>query len=131
MSDAIRLTIPRTKPFYGVARLVVAGLAARLDVSYDHLEDLQVALESLLANDAYGAGPEVTVELIVGAGAVEMRIGPLDGRRLRPDLEREAEDRNGVGLRRLLATVVEGVELEQRDGHEWVRLEKRVPGVGT
>jgi anti-sigma regulatory factor (Ser/Thr protein kinase) len=130
VSDAIRVTIPRTKPFYGVVRLVVGGLAARLDVSYEDLDDLQLALESLLANDAYAAGPDVTVELVVVPGAVEMRVGPLNGRRLRPELEREREEQDGVGLRRLLGTVVERVELEQRDGGEWVRLEKHVPGVG-
>ncbi len=52
MSEAIRLTIPRTRPYYGVARLVVGGLAARLDLSFEYLEDLHVALESIVGNDA-------------------------------------------------------------------------------
>ena len=44
-----RSRIPHTKPpYHGVARLVVGGLAARLDLSYEDLEDLQLALESVL-----------------------------------------------------------------------------------
>ena len=131
MSDAIKLTIPYTKPYSGVARLVVGGLAARLDLSYEYLEDIQLALDSLLGNAAYAAGREVTVELVVGDGAMELHVGPLDGARVRPDLEREVGEEEGVGLGRLLGTVVEGVRLEQRDGTDWLRLEKRVPGIGA
>ena len=127
MTDAIRLTIPHTKPYYGVARLVVGGLAARLDLSYDFLEDIQLALENLLDNDAYAAGPHVTVELIARPEAMEIAVGPLDGARVRRDLEGETAN-EGVGLRRLLAAVVQRVELERRDGDEWLRLEKDVAG---
>ena len=127
MIDAIRLTVPYGKPYQGVARLVVGGLGARLDFSYESLEDLQLALESVLTNEAYAAASDVTVELRVAPRAVEMLVGPLDARRLRPDLEHETDPREGVGLRRLLTTVVEGFELTQRDGGEWLRFEKRLP----
>ena len=127
MTDAIRVTVPHAKPYHGVVRLVVGGLAARVDLSYEHLEDLQLALDSLLGNDAYAAGRDVTVEVSVAPDAVEMRVGPLAGAELRPDLERAGDEQGVLGLRRLLATVVSAVELEQRDGAEWVRLEKRIP----
>ena len=126
MTDAVTLTIPRGRPFYGVARLVVGGLAIRLDLSYEHLEDLQLAVESVLSNDAYAAGDDVTVELSVRDSLLEVFVGPVDGGSLRSDLEREDE---GIGLRRLLSAVVEDVSVEQRNGSEWVRLEKRIgPG---
>ncbi|MDQ3890588.1 MAG: hypothetical protein M3312_08570 [Actinomycetota bacterium] len=130
MTDSVRLTIPRARPYYAVARLVVGGLAARLDLSYDYLEDMQVALESL---DAYVAGREMTVELVVEPEGVDMLVGPLERARLRPELEREdAPEREGVGegvtLRRLLAAVVETVEIEERVGGEWLRLRKRARG---
>jgi anti-sigma regulatory factor (Ser/Thr protein kinase) len=127
VTDAITLTIPRDRPFYGVARLVVGGLAARLQLSYEHLEDLQVALESVLGNDAYAVGDDVTVELAVGPEVVRMLVGPVTGAELRADLEREG-DAGGIGLSRLLRTVVEAVDVQQRDGGEWLLLEKRVPG---
>ena len=63
MSDAVTLTVPHARSYYGVVRLVVGGLAARLDLSYDALDDVQVALDTLLATEAYAAGPDVTVEI--------------------------------------------------------------------
>jgi hypothetical protein len=124
-ADAITLSIPHAKPYHGVARLVVGGLAARLDLSYEHLEDLQLALESVLERDGYVAGQEVSVRLVVGEGSVIMTIGPLDPSELRADLERDSDD--GISLSRLLSTLVEEVTLEDVDGGHWLRLEKRVP----
>ena len=131
MSDSVRLTIPRTRPYYGVARLVVGGVAARLDLSYEYLEDVQVALDSVIGNDAYAIGHSVTLELVLDSGAMELVVGPLDDARLGPDLEREETEDGEIGLRRLLGTVVEGAELEQRDGAAWLRLRKPLPGPAT
>ena len=123
-ADAISLSIPHSEPFHGVARLVVGGLAARLDLSYEDLEDLQLALVSVLERDGYAAGPEITVRLVVGEGTVGIAIGPLDAAALSADLERQSEE--GVPMRRLLETLVEEVSLEERDGAHWLRLDKRV-----
>lgn len=123
-ADAISLSIPHAEPFHGVARLVVGGLAARLDLSYEDLEDLQLALVSVLERDGYAAGPEVTVRLLVGADIVGIAIGPLDAAELSADLERRPEE--GVPMRRLLETLVHEVSLEEREGGHWLRLEKRV-----
>ena len=123
-ADAISLSIPHAEPFHGVARLVVGGLAARLDLSYEHLEDLQLALVSVLERDGYAAGPEVTVRLLVAGDTVGLAIGPLEAAELRADLERETGE--GVSLRRLLETLVQEVALEQREDGHWLRLEKRV-----
>jgi hypothetical protein len=122
--DAIRLRIPHTRPYHGVARLVVGGLAARLDFSYEHLEDLQLALASVLENEGYRVADEVTVELTLEDDGVLLAMGPLAGGRLRADLESDVPE--GIGLGRLLDTVAEHVEVEERDGDEWLRLEKRV-----
>ncbi len=79
VTDTVRLTIPRDERYHGVARLVVGGLAARLAFSYEHLEDINVALDSLLANEAYAAGAQLTIELRVRDEGVELRVRP--GRR--------------------------------------------------
>jgi hypothetical protein len=123
-ADAISLSIPHSEPFHGVARLVVGGLAARLDLSYEDLEDLQLALVSVLERDGYAAGPEITVRLLVGEGTVGIAIGPLDAAELAADLERQSE--HGVPMRRLLDTLVEEISVEERDGGHWLRLEKHV-----
>lgn len=123
-ADAISLSIPHSEPFHGVARLVVGGLAARLDLSYEDLEDLQLALVSVLERDGYVAGTEITVRLLVGEGTVGIAIGPLDAAELAADLERQSE--HGVPMRRLLDTLVEEISVEERDGGHWLRLEKHV-----
>jgi anti-sigma regulatory factor (Ser/Thr protein kinase) len=120
----IKLRIPHEKPYHGIARLVVGGLAARLDLSYEHLDDLQLALGSVLENDEYSAGSEVTVELHVRDEGVAIVIGPLRARELRADLDRNGD---AVSLGRLLSTVVESVEVEQRPDGGWLHFEKRVP----
>ena len=123
----IRLKIPHEKPYHGIARLVVGGVAARLDLSYEHLDDLQLALGTVLENEGYSQSAEVTVELRVREGGVEMAIGPLHATEVRTDLEKNGE---AVSLRRLLSTVVERVELEQRADGGWLHLEKRIPLAG-
>ncbi|HWM14542.1 MAG TPA: hypothetical protein VNO56_08680 [Gaiellaceae bacterium] len=127
-ADAISLSIPHSEPFHGVARLVVGGLAARLDLSYEDLEDLQLALVSVLERDGYAAGPEITVRLLVGEGTVGIAIGPLDAAELEADLERQPEE--GVPMRRLLETLVQQISVEEKDGGHWLRLEKRVALAG-
>jgi hypothetical protein len=122
-ADAITLSIPHEQPYYGVARLVVGGLAARLDLSYEQLEDLQLALASVLERDGYRAGDDVTIRLLVESGRVRLEIGPLDAR-VEDDLEREQD---GVFLGRLLETLVEEVSVGKTDGGRFLRLEKRVP----
>jgi hypothetical protein len=124
-ADSITLSIPHEKPFHGVARLVVGGLAARLDLTYEHLEDLQLALASVLERDGYVVGKEVTVRLEVGASSIGMAIGPLDANELRADLERGPEE--GVPLSRLLGTLVDEMALEEGEGGHWLRLDKHVP----
>ena len=124
MTTAIRLSIPHEPPYHGVARLVVGGLAARLNVSYEQLEDLQLALASVLEEGRYVSNSQVSVELDVADDALSMIVGPLDGGRLQADLDDDSDER--IGLGRLLGTLVETVRVEGRDDGDWLRLEKRV-----
>jgi hypothetical protein len=124
-ADSITLSIPHSKEYHAVARLVVGGLAARLELTYEHLEDLQLALESVLERGDYVRGDVVVVRLHVRADSVVLEVGPVHPAELRPDLELVAGE--GISLARLLSTLVEEVELiEDDDGHR-LRLEKRVP----
>ncbi len=121
MSDRIVVTIPRERPFHGVAHLVLGGLAARLNLTVESLEDLQLALDELLEQDDGGA--DVTVELTIGDGSIEAEVGPFDAARLRSAM---APGDDGLGLRRVLATVVDDAELLERDGGRWVRIVKSI-----
>jgi hypothetical protein len=119
--DVITLQLPRERPFFGVAQLVVGGLAVRLELSFEQLEDLQVALGELL--EQRETEREITVSLQVQGDTIHTAVGPFD-ESLERELARDSGD--AVGLRRVLETVVDGVEVTDRDGQPWVELTKAV-----
>jgi len=121
--DTIILTLPPERDFQRVAHLVLGGLAVRLNLTLEALEDLQLALDGLL--DSGSAEQEVTLELSVVDGAIEASVGPFRARSVEHALEAESD---GVGLRRVLDTVVDRVEVSEREGGDWVRLTKRIEG---
>ena len=125
MSDEVTLELPRERAFYGVAHLVVGGLAVRFDLTFEHLEDLQLALAELLERQE--GDDVVTVTVRVHDDVVEATIGPFDAQFL-AELQHDSRG-DGVGLRRLLDTVVDRVEVTERDGAPWVELVKRLERV--
>jgi len=127
VTQAIELRIPNERPFHGVARLVVGGLAARHNLSYEALEDLQLALATILEGDEYSTGDEICVELEVTEEAIAMAIGPVNGDSVRADLQNSAE--GDLGLGRLLGTLVEDAGVEAREDGDWLCLSKRVRGI--
>lgn len=121
MSDEITLTIPREREFLSVAHLVLGGVGVRLNLTYEILEDLQLALDAILERDREPG--DVTIALRVDMNTIEAEVGPLrDG--VRTELAREGGEE--VGLRRILDTLVDSVEVQTRDGAAWVKLRKTV-----
>jgi len=119
MTDEITLVVPAQEDFRAVVHLVVGGLAVRLDLTIDALEDLQVALGALLVRrDDAG---DVSVRLRIEDQAIHTTVGPLP-LALLDDLEREGSE---LGLRRVLETVCESFEIEERNGEAWVELSKQ------
>jgi hypothetical protein len=119
--DQITLTIPRDRALYPVAHLVLGGLGIRLNLTIESLEDLQIALDALLerSRDA----DSITIALAVRDGQIEAVVGPMrDG----VAAELEAAQGEDVGLRRILDTLVDEVELTVRDEGDWVKLAKKV-----
>lgn len=120
--DEITLTIPRDRALYSVAHLVLGGLGIRLNLTIEHLEDLQLAVDAVLER-AREEEEHVTITVRVHEGELETAIGPLrDGVRA----ELDATDSGDVGLRRILDTLVDKVELTPGEGGDWVRLTKSV-----
>ena len=123
MTDEITLTIPRDRALYSVAHLVLGGLGIRLNLTIEHLEDLQLAVDAVL--ERVRAVEHVTIRVGVGEGVIETAIGPMrDG--VRAELEATEHEDEDVGLRRILAALVDEVELTQTDGEDWVKLTKAV-----
>jgi hypothetical protein len=125
--EVVSLTLPHEARFLHVARIVIGGLAARLELSYENLVDLQLAVETLIAPERYRVSEAVTVEISVSVAdrEVEILVGPLDGDRVVRDLE-EASEAVELPLNVVLAAVVDTIQVEERDEAEWVRLAKRV-----
>jgi hypothetical protein len=118
VADEITLTLPREPDFHRVAHLVLGGLAVRLDLTIENLEDLELALDAILdATDP--SGGDITVRMCLREGALETTVGPLTSRVLD---QIEAEPTGDLGLRRVLDSTVEDVHV---DG-DWVRLTKKV-----
>ena len=123
MPDEITLTLPRAPEFQRVAHLVLGGLAARLNLTVESLEDLQLALDAVLDGMNPNAG-ELTVQMSLRDGELVTTIGPLLPALL-DEIEREADGLD-LGVRRVLDSTVDDVHV---DG-EWVRLTKKVATVG-
>jgi hypothetical protein len=122
MNDEITLVVPAQEDFRPIVHLVVGGLAVRLDLTMDALEDLQVALDALLARrDDAG---DVNVRVAFDEKTMSATVGPLPPALL-DDFERDGND---LGLRRVLETVCETVEVEERGSDAWVVLTKQTGG---
>jgi len=118
VTDEITLVVPAQEDFRHIAHLVLGGLGARLDLTYEDLDDLQTALDALLVcRDDDG-----DIEVVVGVAdtAIRSSVGPFEEAQL-DELE---SDSSGLGLRRVLETVADGFEVERRDGKAWVVLTK-------
>ena len=119
MNDEITLTMPRERPFYGVAHLVLGGVAARADLTVEHLEEFELALDGLL--DRADPADEVTLELRIGEGRLAAILGPFES-----DLGAELASEPGeqLSLRRLLDAVVDAYDVARRDDGTWIELRK-------
>jgi anti-sigma regulatory factor (Ser/Thr protein kinase) len=123
VTDVVTLQLPRDRDFFGVAHLVLGGLGARFDLTYDVLDDMTTALDELL--ERREAIDDVTLEVRIGDNEIATTVGPFGGRVVD---ELHASDA-GLGLRRVLETVVDKVSISERDGGHWVELRKHIEAV--
>ena len=124
-TDEIQLTLPADDAFQRVAHLVLGGLASRHDLTVETLEDLTLALDTLL--ERYGDGiDEVTVRVNMEDGSVRMEVGPFGDFDVRNDVERESDD--ALDVHRILAAVCDDFSVDDGPGGQRVSLTKRVDG---
>jgi anti-sigma regulatory factor (Ser/Thr protein kinase) len=125
--ERIDLEAPLSGDFHAVVRLIIGGIAERVDFAFEEIDDLQLAVERLLAEA--GTVGSVQLSFEVGANGIRTRVGPLSEHKVAEAL-RDGDALPGeLTLRRILQTVVDsfGVD-ESEDGRIVVRLEK-VKGV--
>jgi serine/threonine-protein kinase RsbW len=93
--DEIVLTLPAAPEFVRIARLTSAGLATRIGMGYDEVEDLRIAVGeacSLLIGPGTRPGT-LTLTFAIGAGTVGVDIvGALDGAPPAADPDTELSD---------------------------------------
>ena len=121
--DEIALTLPADEAFHSVAHLVLGGLAVRLDLTVEALEELALAVETLLQRSEDTYAEEISVRVRIGDEALQTIVGPfLD------DLRSELEGDSGAALdlKRILRAVCDRVEISEDGGGQWVELTKRV-----
>ena len=110
-AERIDLDSPLAGDFQAVVRLIIGGIAERVDFAFEEIDDLQLAVERLLAE----AGQEGSVHLSFEVAEDTIR-----------DALRDATNPPGqLTLKRILQTVVDSFGVEPADdGRVVVRLEK-------
>jgi hypothetical protein len=125
MTGDIRLTIPGERDYFGVAHLVLGGLASRHQLTIESFEDLLLALDGLLERSE--GEPAVTLSVRVDGEEIHAELGPFAAGSVRAELERQTD--GGIDLRRLLETVVDDFSVRDADDGDWVQLTKTVRAV--
>ncbi len=117
--ERVALTVPGELRYVGVVRLFVGGVAARVGLGFEAMDDLQLALESVVRR----AVPcrEITLETCIDGDALSVLVGPFERDLLRPD----TSDGRALELERLLSALVTGAESISGDDGYRLRLDMR------
>jgi hypothetical protein len=123
LHERIDLETPLSGDFQAVVRLIIGGIAERVDFAFEEIDDLQLAVERLLAEA--GRIGSVHLSFEVGESSIRTHVGPLSEYAI-ADALRDGEVQPGhLTLRRILETGVDSFGVEQSaDGRVVVRLEK-------
>lgn len=113
VADRIVLTLPRDERLHGVATLVLGGIGSRFELAYEKVDDLQLAVLSVMAASDRD---RITIEVDVDDERVDVSVGPLP--------EQSASDR---ALRTVVDRLVDSVESSERENdagepEEWITL---------
>ena len=122
-AERIDLEAPLSGDFQAVVRLIVGGIAERVDFAFEEIDDLQLAVERLLAEA--GTTGTVCLSFEVGENRIRTRIGPLSETKVAEALKDGELVPGQLTLRRILQTVVDSFGVDRADdGGIVVRLEK-------
>jgi anti-sigma regulatory factor (Ser/Thr protein kinase) len=121
--ERIDLEAPLSGDFQAVVRLIVGGIAERVDFAFEEIDDLQLAVERLLAEAGTAGTVRLTFE--VGEDRIRTRIGPLNQTKVAEALQDGEMVPGQLTLRRILETVVDSFGVDAGEGSGIVvRLEK-------
>jgi hypothetical protein len=123
-TERIDLTAPLSGDFQAVVRLIIGGIAERVDFAFEEIDDLQLAVERLLAETCTVDTVELSFE--VGQRNIRTRVAPLSAHKVSQALENGERPPGELTLRRVLQTVVDSFDVvaQAEDSHVSVLLEK-------
>jgi serine/threonine-protein kinase RsbW len=131
VADTVELEVPADPAYLAVLRTATAGLAARLDLTIDEIEDLRIAVDEACAlvlgpQPLDGSTDRHAVEARPAAGLAGE--GAATGQQVRPVL-RARYELDGTGMR----VEVSGPArtLPGRESFAWAVLEALVSGLDT
>jgi hypothetical protein len=107
MSTSVQLELPSQPRFSAVGRLVAGGLASRLELPVDRIEDLQLAVEALLCRAATD-GP-VIMRMSEREPGLDVTLGPF-----------APAPAERASVERMLRALVDEVLVQDADEGEWV-----------
>jgi len=117
--DTVTLTLPRKPGYLPLLHLVLGGIALRKDLSFDDLDDVQLAVDSLLAEDT-GTSGDIEVKVSLKEDGLLIRIGVLSDSVLRESLRGEGPasqpDRRHLDICMLLRGLCEDFTVVELDG---------------
>ena len=123
MAERVEVEAPLDFAYQGVIRLIAGGVAEQASFGFEAMDDLQLAIERLLAET--GGDGRVSISFEISDGGIRTRIGPLREQRLAEALQEPDGDTGTLSLRRILSTVVDSFGVEEAgDGQIVVRMEK-------
>ena len=113
--DRVLLSVPADPAYRAALRMLLGGLGSQSRLSYEQVNELQLAVEALLAHRTV-AGDSLMIEADLDAHTVELTVGPF-----------VPED--DPGGRRVLERLVRKAQMVLLDdGGEWVELATGEPG---
>jgi hypothetical protein len=105
----IELSIPAGRQFHPTGRLVAGGLASRVGLDVDRMDDLRLAVESVLLQRP--AAETLLLTMTESASDIHLRIGPF------------APTAPGrPGLERVLATLVDDSSAQRTEHGDWIAI---------
>jgi hypothetical protein len=107
--DRVVVEFPAIAGYRGVGRLVLGGLSARFDLPVDRVDDLLLAMESLIMQEL--AADAVTMEATAAPEGLRARVGPFRSSQV-----------DDAAVARVLSQLVDEVSEQTEPDGFWVEL---------
>ncbi|HZJ02115.1 MAG TPA: hypothetical protein VFE20_00300 [Thermoleophilia bacterium] len=85
-ADKVTLSIPRDDAFVPILHMLLGGIGLRRNLSFDSLDDLQLAVDSILSSDQNGSGEELLMTVLLEPDHVAIVLEGLKDPDLRQTL---------------------------------------------